>query len=97
METLDKLKLLPALQPKIVQGKISSQAHQFVATGNAELGFVALSQVYVDGKLTSGSMWQVPGTLYSPIRQDAVVLNKGRRQTGGASVDDLPEGARRAR
>ncbi|WP_312263596.1 molybdate ABC transporter substrate-binding protein [Rivihabitans pingtungensis] len=77
METLDKLKLLPALQPKIVQGENISQAHQFVATGNAELGFVALSQVYVDGKLTSGSMWQVPGTLYSPIRQDAVVLNKG--------------------
>ena len=58
-------------------GENISQAHQFVATGNAELGFVALSQVYVDGKLTSGSMWQVPGTLYSPIRQDAVVLNKG--------------------
>jgi molybdate transport system substrate-binding protein len=77
METLDKLKLLPALQPKIVQGENISQAHQFIATGNAELGFVALSQVYVDGKLTSGSMWQVPGTLYSPIRQDAVVLNKG--------------------
>lgn len=77
MEALDKLKLLPALQPKIVQGENISQAHQFVATGNAELGFVALSQVYVDGKLTSGSMWQVPGTLYSPIRQDAVVLNKG--------------------
>ena len=77
METLDKLKVLPALQPKIVQGENISQAHQFVATGNAELGFVALSQVYVDGKLTSGSMWQVPGTLYSPIRQDAVVLNKG--------------------
>ena len=77
MEALDKLKLLPALQPKIVQGENISQAHQFIATGNAELGFVALSQVYVDGKLTSGSMWQVPGTLYSPIRQDAVVLNKG--------------------
>jgi molybdate transport system substrate-binding protein len=76
-ETLDKLKLTAKVQPKIVQGENIGQAHQFAATGNAELGFVALSQVWKDGKFTSGSGWIVPENLHSPIRQDAVILSKG--------------------
>jgi molybdate transport system substrate-binding protein len=77
-ETLGKLGLLPALQPKFVQGENIAQTFQFVSTGNAELGFVALSQIYASGKLKSGSAWVVPASLHSPIRQDAVVLTKGR-------------------
>lgn len=75
VETIKALKLYDALQPKLVVGANISQAFQFVQTGNAELGFVALSQV-IDDK--AGSRWMVPQTLYSPIRQDAVLLKKGQ-------------------
>ena len=78
IETLTALKLLDAIQPKFVQGENIAQAHQFVATGNAELGFVALSQVMKDGKISEGSGWIVPSTLHQPIRQDAVLLVNGK-------------------
>lgn len=63
-----------ALKPKIVQGDNITQTYQFVATRNAQLGFVALSQVI---GVKSGSAWQVPQALYDPIRQDAVLLKTG--------------------
>jgi molybdate transport system substrate-binding protein len=78
VEVLTALKLLDAVQPKFVQAENIAQAHQFVASGNAELGFVALSQVMKDGKLGEGSAWVVPASLHQPIRQDAVMLDKGR-------------------
>jgi molybdate transport system substrate-binding protein len=77
VETLQKLNLLTALTPKFVTGENIGQTYQFVASGAAPLGFVAMSQVYEDNKLKSGSAWVVPSNLYSPIRQDAVVLTKG--------------------
>ncbi len=80
-EVLKKLGLLEAIQPKIVQGENIAQTHQFVSTGNAELGFVALSQVYKDGKITTGSAWIIPSSMHQQIRQDAVLLTKGT--TGG--------------
>ncbi|MDQ2820694.1 MAG: molybdate ABC transporter substrate-binding protein [Pseudomonadota bacterium] len=76
-ETLQKLNLFSALQPKFVTGENIGQTYQFVASGAAQLGFVAMSQVYEDNKLKAGSAWVVPSNLYSPIRQDAVVLSKG--------------------
>ncbi|MEW6707763.1 MAG: molybdate ABC transporter substrate-binding protein [Pseudomonadota bacterium] len=78
VQTLSALKLLNALRPRFVQGENIAQAYQFVATGNAELGFVALSQVVSNGKITSGSGWVVPAELHAPIRQDAVLLMRGR-------------------
>jgi molybdate transport system substrate-binding protein len=78
VETLNGLGLLAALQPRFVQGENIAQTFQFVATGNAELGLVALSQVYADGKLKSGSAWIVPSSLHRPIRQDAAVLDRGK-------------------
>ena len=78
VETLAKLGLQDTLQARIVKGNNIAQAHQFVSTGNAELGFVALSQVFKDGKITSGSAWIVPADLYEPIRQDAVILARGK-------------------
>ena len=78
IETLGALGVLEALRPRFVQGENIAQAHQFVATGNAALGFVALSQVFSDGRLTSGSAWVVPAHLHAPIRQDALLLEKGR-------------------
>ncbi|MBK9218733.1 MAG: molybdate ABC transporter substrate-binding protein [Uliginosibacterium sp.] len=77
LEVMKKLGVQEALQPKIVQGENISQTFQFVSTGNAEVGFVALSQVWQDGVLKSGSAWIVPADLYAPIRQDAILLAKG--------------------
>lgn len=87
VETLTKLGLYERLQPKLVQGENISQAQQFVSTGNAELGFVALSQVWKDGKLSSGSAWIVPSNLYSPIRQDAVILKKGEANPAARALE----------
>jgi molybdate transport system substrate-binding protein len=78
IEVLTKQGLLATLTPKFVQGENISQTFQFISTGNAELGFVALSQVMKEGKISSGSAWIVPGTMHSPIRQDAVLLGTGK-------------------
>ncbi len=78
VETLDGLGLQARLRPRLVQGENIAQTYQFVASGNAELGFVAVSQVFVDGRLARGSAWVVPQALHAPIRQDAVVLARGR-------------------
>jgi molybdate transport system substrate-binding protein len=78
MEVLKQLGLLDAAQPKLVQGENIAQTYQFIASGAAELGFVALSQVMKDGKVTGGSAWIVPRNLHAPIRQDAVLLAKGK-------------------
>ena len=88
IETLTKLNLLTQLQPKIVQGENISQAYQFVSTGNAELGFVALSQVSRDGRFTSGSGWIVPASMHGPIRQDAVILSKGGANPAARALMD---------
>lgn len=78
METMTKLGLLQGLQPKFVQGDNITQTFQFISTENAQLGFIALSQVYADGKITQGSAWVVPASLHKPIQQDAVLLNAGK-------------------
>lgn len=78
IETLTALKLKTRLEQKFVFGDSISQTHQFVASGNAQLGFVALSQVSRNNQLTSGSMWRVPEKYYTPIKQDAVLLVAGK-------------------
>lgn len=78
VETLTALGLWSTVQPRLVLGDNIAQTYQFIATENAQLGFVAMSQVSVDGKILQGSAWIVPGHLYTPIRQDAVLLAKGR-------------------
>jgi len=88
IETLTKLNLLARLQPKIVQGESIAQAYQFVSSGNASLGFVALSQVWRDGKVTSGSAWIVPEKLHAPLRQDAVILAKGGANPAARALED---------
>jgi len=92
MEVLTRLGLFDAVQPKLVTGENIAQAHQFVATGNAELGFVALSQVIVDGKLTGGSGWRVPAELYEPIRQDVVILANGKDQPAAKALVEYLKG-----
>ena len=65
-------------QHKLVQGESIGQAFQFVNTENAPLGFVALSQIWFDGRVTEGSAWVVPANLHHPLRQDAVLLRAGQ-------------------
>jgi molybdate transport system substrate-binding protein len=74
IETMKSLNVYDTLQSKIVQGNNIAQTFQFIDTGNAELGFVALSQVI---ERSEGSRWMVPGNLYAAIKQDAVLLKKG--------------------
>jgi molybdate transport system substrate-binding protein len=85
-EVLKARRLSEALAPKLVLGDSIAQAYQFVVTGNAELGFVALSQVAVPGKPVPGSYWIVPANLHSPIRQDAVLLKAGEKNPAAAAL-----------
>ena len=78
IQVLNGMGLTAALTPRFVQGENIAQTYQFVASGNAQLGFVALSQVVADGKLTHGSVWIVPANLHRPIRQDALLLNAAK-------------------
>jgi molybdate transport system substrate-binding protein len=86
VETLTKLGLLQRLQPRFVQGENIAQTYQFVATGNAQLGFLALSQVQTDGRVARGSAWLVPSHLHQPIRQDAVMLLPGKDQPAAVAL-----------
>ena len=72
--------------PRLVTGDSIAQAYQFVSTGNAELGFVALSQVAIPGKPVSGSFWRVPAHLHGEIRQDAVLLKTGEKKPAAAAL-----------
>lgn len=84
--TMTKLGVLARLKPLFVQGENISQTHQFISTGAAELGFVALSQVVKEGKVTGGSTWVVPASLHQPILQDAVLLAKGKDKAAPAAL-----------
>lgn len=75
IEAMKALGSYDKLAPKLVRGNNIAQTFQFVATGNAELGFVALSQLAVD---RGGSRWLVPAGLHAPIAQDAVLLERGK-------------------
>ena len=85
-EVMQKQGVLPRLRPKLVQGENIAQTYQYVATGNAELGFVALSQVMLDGKISEGSAWVVPGNLHAPLRQDAMLLAPGRNNPAALAL-----------
>jgi len=95
-QVMQQLGLTQALAPKLVEGQSIGQTYQFVASGNAEVGFVALSQVSRDGEITSGSAWQVPAALYQPIRQDAVLLNTGADNHAAAALLDYLKGEQAA-
>ena len=86
MESITRLGVLSAVESKFVQGENIAQTYQFVSTGNAELGFVALSQVMKDGRIASGSAWIVPASLHTPIRQDAVVLANGKGNAAAGAL-----------
>jgi len=89
VEAMKALNVYDSLQPKIVQGQSIAQAYQFVQTGNAELGFVALGQV---AQTEGGSRWIVPQDLYTPIRQDAVLLVRGKDNPAATAFLDFLKG-----
>ncbi len=86
MQTLAALGVAAQVQPKLVFGESVAQAHHFVASGNAELGFVALSQLGPAGTLPIGSVWIVPQSLHAPIRQDAVLLMRGQGDAAASAL-----------
>lgn len=86
METMTKIGMLPLLQSRLVTGESMGQAFAMVSSGNAELGFVAMSQVFEDGKLKSGSAWVVPAHLHSPIKQDVVLLARARNNPAASQL-----------
>lgn len=88
VEAMEKLGLRAVLEPKWVIGENITQAYQFVATGNADLGFVALSQIYKDGKYADGSFWAVPQELYPVLRQDVVLLTRGKENAAARALVD---------
>jgi molybdate transport system substrate-binding protein len=92
LETMLKLGVYGRLQERLVQGENIAQTLQFVATGNAQLGFVALSQVMADGKIAKGSAWIVPAMLHAPLRQGAVILKAGKDNVAAAALADYLKG-----
>jgi molybdate transport system substrate-binding protein len=95
-QVLARKGLTDKVKDKLVEGQNITQAYQFVSTGNAELGFVALSQIYKDGKVFSGSAWIVPSSLHDPIKQDAVILNKGKDNAAAKALVDYLKGPKAA-
>ena len=93
VEVMKALGAYDALQPKVVMAENITQAYQFVSSGNALLGFVALSQVLKDGKI-EGSSWIVPDKLYKPIRQDAVILDKGKGKPAAEALVKYLKGSK---
>ena len=92
LEVLSGLGLLEEVQPKLVTGENIAQTFQFVSSGNADLGFVALSQVMQKGEIRGGSAWMIPGTLHKPIRQDAVILAPGKDKPAVAALMEYLQG-----
>ena len=92
MQVMSKLGVADSIKPLIVQGENISQTHQFISTGAAELGFVAYSQVITNGAIGSGSGWIVPGNLYDPILQDAVLLAKGKDKPAAIALMNYLKG-----
>jgi molybdate transport system substrate-binding protein len=86
IEVLNRMGIMSQVRPKIVEGSNIAQAYQFVFSENASLGFVAMSQVYEDGKLKQGSGWIVPAKMYSPIKQDAILLNSGHNNPAAIAL-----------
>lgn len=81
-QVMEKLGVWAELQPRLVLGENIAQAYQFVASGNAELGFIAYSQINEPGKAAAGSYWLVPQGLYEPILQNAALLKRAQGSQG---------------
>ena len=86
MEVIQHLGVQANVVPKLVQGESIGQTYQFVSTENAQLGFVALSQISFDGRISQGSAWVVPQSMHTPLKQDAVLLNAGKDNAAAVAL-----------
>ena len=86
VQVMQKIGVLTNIEPRVVQGESITQTLQFVSTGNAQLGFVALSQINENGKIKSGSAWIVPENMHEQLRQDAVLLNPGKDSAAASAL-----------
>jgi len=85
LQVMQRLQLTKPLRKKWIKGDSIAQTHQFVATGNAELGFIALAQVTLDD---SGARWDIPQDYYDPIQQDAMLLKRGKKNPAAKAFVD---------
>lgn len=90
-QVMEHIGVWKQLQPKLVRGDSIAQTFQFTATGNAEVGFVALSQVNA-WKKSKGTQWTIPQDYYTPIEQQAVLLKKGADNTAARAFLDFLKG-----
>jgi molybdate transport system substrate-binding protein len=88
VEVMKGMGVLDTVQSKFVLGENLPQAYQFVVSGNAELGFLALSQIIKDGKMIDGSVWKIPADRHTPIRQDAVMLSRAKDNPAAVALID---------
>ena len=88
VQTMQKLGVLTKIEPRVVQGESISQTYQFVSTGNAQLGFVAMSQIVENGKIKMGSAWIVPEEMHEQLKQDAVVLQSCKHMSACQALID---------
>ncbi len=94
VETLTQLGVFQSVQSKIVWGENIAQTHQFVMSGNAELGFVSASQVMREGKFDQGSGWVIPESMHNPILQNAVLLSKAKDSVAAIALLDYLKSAK---
>jgi molybdate transport system substrate-binding protein len=93
-DVIARMGLTSRLAPRLVQGESIAQAFNFVASGNAELGFVALSQLQTGGAMRPGSVWMVPPAWHRPLRQEAVLLGRGRSNPAARALLQYLKGER---
>lgn len=89
VEVLKALGTYPLLRDRLVMGENVLQAHTMVASGNAELGLIALSLLTEASRASSGGRWLVPAKLHAPIRQDAVLLENGANNPAAIAFLDF--------
>ena len=92
-EVLQTLGLWERLQDRLVRGENIGQTFHFVFSKNAQLGFVALSQVLGSKANGAGNRWDVPAHLFAPLRQQAVLLRNGQRNEAARAFLDYVKGA----
>jgi molybdate transport system substrate-binding protein len=92
MQAMQKLELWEGIQSQIVMGESLGQTMGFIESGNAQLGFVALSQI-TDPKIKGkGSRWDVPTNLHEPIKQDVILLTKGKDNPAAKALMEFMSG-----
>ena len=86
LQSLEAMQLVDATTSYRVTGQNIAQTFQFVASANAQLGFVALAQILALPVGERGAYWPVPNEMYAPIRQGAVMLKRGQKNSAAQAL-----------